>query len=484
MKFSNSYARLGDIFYESVLPEPVKDPKIFLWNSKLAEEILLSEKVDLTTEELAQVFSGNTILPGSEPIALAYAGHQFGNFVPQLGDGRAHLLGEIFDRYSLRRDIQLKGSGQTSFSRNGDGRCALGPAVREFIMGEAMHALGIPTTRSLAVTTTGESVYRETPQPGAIVTRIASSHLRVGTFEYFAAKHNHQALEQLCDYAISRHYPELQDTGADRFILLLEGVMERQINLMVEWLRVGFIHGVMNTDNTTISGETIDYGPCAMMGIYNPKTVFSSIDRQGRYSFGNQPTISQWNMARFAETLLPLIDKDEKQAIDIASSRVADFSRRFKEQYLQMMARKLGLTQLLPSDHELIFGLLNMLEMKQLDYTISFDLLTQSLSSQSAENQMRNELGTWYIHWKLRLDNQQDIDAVSQALMRQANPVVVPRNHHIEKIIQDCIESGESSAAEDFLETLLFPYTVTSKTSQFQDAPEDGDFGYQTFCGT
>jgi uncharacterized protein YdiU (UPF0061 family) len=484
MKLTNSYARLGDIFYESIQPEPVKDPKIFLWNNKLAGELFLSEILGLNNQELAQVFSGNTILPGSEPIALAYAGHQFGNFVPQLGDGRAHLLGEIVDHQNLRKDIQLKGSGPTSFSRNGDGRCALGPAIREFIMGEAMHAMGIPTTRSLAVTTTGETVYRETPQPGAVVTRIASSHLRVGTFEYFAARQNHRALEQLCDYAISRHYPELQDEGDDRFILLLDNVMQRQIDLVVEWLRVGFIHGVMNTDNTTISGETIDYGPCAMMGGYNPRTVFSSIDRQGRYSFGNQPVIAQWNIARFAETLLPLIANDEKQAIDIAGQRVSEFSDRFKEKHRLMMARKIGLTELLPSDHELISELLDLLEQKQLDYTISFDRLRQSLSSPSEEKLITADLGSWFFSWKTRLKNQQESEVESQALMQQVNPVVIPRNYHMEKVIRSCIENGESSAAEEFLEVLTTPYMAIDKTAKYQNVPDDADLGYQTFCGT
>ncbi len=484
MEFLNSYARLDEIFYERTQPTPVNDPKIFLWNKKLADELLISEKPGLPNEDLAQVFSGNTLLPGSEPIAMAYAGHQFGNFVPQLGDGRAHLLGEVLDKHGSRKEIQLKGSGPTSFSRNGDGRCAMGPAIREFIMSEAMHALGIPTARSLAVTTTGEDVYRETLQPGAVVTRIASSHLRVGTFEFFAARENHQALEKLCDYAIERHYPELGDAGDDRFIQLLEKVAERQVKLVVEWLRVGFIHGVMNTDNTAISGETIDFGPCAMMGVYNPETVFSSIDRNGRYAFGNQPTIAQWNMARFAETLLPLIDQDAKQAIDKAGSVIADFSTQFKKRYLQMMAIKTGLTEYQPEDHELVSELLNQLEKKKLDYTVSFDLLTRSLSSESAENQIRAELGDWYNNWKARRENQPGTDTETQSLMRQSNPVVIPRNHHMENVIQTCIRTGDANSAEDFLEALKSPYAVTRKTLQFQDTPDDADSGYRTFCGT
>ncbi len=484
MKLSNSYTHLGEIFFKTTRPQPVQDPRLFLWNSELSEELRISDQPELTPRELAKIFSGNQLLPGSEPIALAYAGHQFGNFVPQLGDGRAHLIGELVDRSGLRKDVQLKGSGQTAFSRSGDGRYALGPAIREYIMGEAMHTLGIPTTRSLAVTTTGETVYRETPQPGAVLTRIASSHLRVGTFEYFAARQNHQAIEQLCDFAIERHYPELVQGGDERFLQLFDKVMERQIDLVVEWLRVGFIHGVMNTDNTAISGETIDYGPCAMMGIYSPKTVFSSIDRDGRYAFGNQPAIVQWNMARFAETLLHLLDKDEKQAIDTLGSRLENFSGQFKQRYLQMMSSKLGLSQIMSSDDALIFGLLDRLEQKQLDYTTGFDRLTQSLSSQSVEQKMLDKLGSWYPAWRQRLESQQENSEAIQERMRQANPVVIPRNYHMEQVIQECLESGDASVAEVFLDVLRSPYQSTNKTLQFQVVPEDADVGFQTFCGT
>lgn len=484
MLLSNSYQSLGDIFYESVQPEPVKDPKLFLWNSRLSEALSLSAQLNLPSDELAQLFSGNKPIAGSNPIALAYAGHQFGHFVPQLGDGRAHLIGEIVVRPGEKKDVQLKGSGQTSFSRSGDGRYALGPAIREYIMGEAMHALGIPTTRSLAVTTTGETVYRETPQPGAVLTRIASSHLRVGTFEYFAARQNNRAIEQLCEFAIKRHYPELQESGDERFLQLFDRVMARQIELVLEWLRVGFIHGVMNTDNMAISGETIDYGPCAMMGTYSPKTVFSSIDRDGRYAFGNQPAIVQWNMARFAETLLHLIDKDEKQAIDTLGSRLENFSGQFKQRYLQMMGSKLGLSQIISSDDELIFGLLDRFEQKQLDYTTGFDRLTQSLSSQSVEQKMLNELGSWYPDWRQRLAVQEVDMEVVQSGMRKANPVVIPRNFHVERVIRECLESGDSSAAEAFLDVLRSPYHATSSTLQYQVEPEDADVGYQTFCGT
>ncbi len=484
MTFSNSYIPLGEVFYQTIRPEPVRDPKLFLWNSELSNELGLPDKLDLSEESLARLFAGNDLLPDLEPIALAYAGHQFGHFVPRLGDGRAHLIGETRDRHGRIRDIQLKGSGPTSFSRNGDGRCALGPAIREYVMGEAMHALGVPSSRSLAVVTTGEKVYRETPQPGAVVTRVASSHLRVGTFEYFAARENREALRTLADYTINRHFPEIEASDPERYLLLLEKAIQRQIELVTEWLRVGFIHGVMNTDNTAISGETIDFGPCAMLGTYNPETVFSSIDHQGRYAYGNQPVITQWNMARFAETLLPLIDSDQQRATDAASSRIADFSGQFKQSYLQMMADKLGLAKPSTQDEELISDLLNRMQQQQLDYTITFDRLTLSLSSESHERTMNEELGDWYPQWRRRLKNQSDTKEDAQKLMRQANPLVIPRNHHMENVIRTCVESGAADAAEEFVEVLSSPYAKTDKTWLFQDAPEDADEGYQTFCGT
>jgi uncharacterized protein YdiU (UPF0061 family) len=483
MRLSNSYTQLGDNFFESTLPEPVKDPHLFLWNSELAQSLPAFEQTDLSADELAAVFTGNKLLPGSEPIALAYAGHQFGHFVPQLGDGRAHLIGEVVDRSGERKDVQLKGSGQTSFSRSGDGRYALGPAIREYIMGEAMHALGIPTTRSLAVTTTGETLYRQTPQAGAVLTRIAASHLRVGTFEYYAARENHQGLVQLCDYAIKRHYPELEQDD-DRILLFFDRVMERQVDLVIEWLRIGFIHGVMNTDNTAISGETIDYGPCAMMGRYSPKTVFSSIDRDGRYAFGNQPAIAQWNMARFAETLIPLVDKNEKKAADTLGQRLDRFCERFKQGYLRMMGRKLGISILDERDESLIFALLDWLEQARLDYTSSFDRLTQSLSSESIEQQLHSDLGNWYSDWRQRLTSQADDNKALQSRMRQANPVVIPSNYHMEKVLRECLESGDPSAAVAFLDVLRSPYKVTVNTLEYQIVPDDADFGYQTFCGT
>jgi len=484
MNFSNSYACLNEVFYERIRPTPVPDPQLFLWNSSLAEQLMIPNESKHDSVALAQAFSGNYIVPGSEPIATVYAGHQFGSFVPQLGDGRAHLLGEVLDQYGQRLDIQLKGSGRTSFSRGGDGRCALGPAVREFIMSEAMKALGVPTTRCLAVVTTGETVFRETPLPGAVVTRIASSHLRIGTFQFFAARGDHQALKTLCSYTIERHYPELQEEGQNQYVPFINKVIERQIQLVVEWMRVGFIHGVMNTDNTSLSGETIDYGPCAMMGIYDPQTVYSSIDTMGRYAFGNQPKILQWNIARFTECLLPLINADRDKAVDQVGPVVAEFPDRFEKEYMKMMGKKLGLTFFKQEDQKLIVSVLNRLKDRNLDYTVTFDLLTKSLNSEAAASQMNNELKECFDLWQKRLSEQHAVSQKVQELMRQHNPVVIPRNHHVEEVIQECEQAGKVTLAEKFLQVLRSPYEELAQTSEYQDLPSDGDEDYQTFCGT
>ncbi len=484
MNFSNSYARLDEVFYERIRPTPVQDPQLFLWNSSLAEQLMIPNELNHDSVALAQTFSGNSILPGSEPIATVYAGHQFGSFVPQLGDGRAHLLGEVIDQFGQRWDIQLKGSGRTSFSRAGDGRCALGPAVREFIMSEAMKALGVPTTRCLAVVTTGEPVFRETSLPGAVVTRVASSHIRIGTFEFFAARGDHQALKALCQYTIERHYPELQEEGDTQYVPFINKVIERQIQLVVEWMRVGFIHGVMNTDNTSLSGETIDYGPCAMMGIYDPQTVYSSIDTTGRYAFGNQPEILQWNIARFAECLLPLINADRNKAIDQVGPVIAKISEGFEKEYMVMMGKKLGLMFFKQKDRNLIVSVLNRLKDKSLDYTVTFDLLTKSLMSETAASQMNSELEECFDLWQKRLSEQHAVAQDVQGLMRQHNPVVIPRNHHIEEVIQECEQTGKATLAERFLQVLRSPYAELAQTSEYQDPPSDGDKGYHTFCGT
>lgn len=484
MKFLNSYNQLGEAFYQRTRPTPVENPQLLLWNSRLAEQLLIPTELTHDPLALAQIFSGNHFLPGSEPIAAAYAGHQFGHFVPQLGDGRAHLLGEVIDRDGQRRDVQLKGSGRTAFSRGGDGRCAIGPAVREFIMSEAMHALGVPTSRCLAVVTTGETVYRDTPLPGAVVTRVAASHIRVGTFEFFAARGDYQAVEALCQYTIERHYPELLHQGAIQIIPFIDKVIDRQIQLVVEWMRVGFIHGVMNTDNTALSGETIDYGPCAMMGIYDPQTVYSSIDRMGRYAFGNQPKVLQWNMARFVECLLPLVDTDIKKAADQLAPALAELPERYDRKYMQMMARKLGLISYKQEDRNLIVFVLDRLKDNHLDYTITFDLLTRSLLSNDTALQMKHELGECFDRWQTRLNEQSAEVHEVQELMRRHNPVVIPRNHHIEEVIRECEQDGTTTLAERFLQVLRSPYVELEQTADFQDPPSDGDQGYHTFCGT
>ena len=483
MVFSNTYMDLGERFYVKSQPTPVLEPQLLLWNSKLAEQLQISDGLQKDPEALAQVFSGNRILPGSDPIAMAYAGHQFGSFNPQLGDGRAHLLGEVIGQDGKSWDLQLKGAGRTSFSRGGDGRCAIGPAVREFIMSEAMSALNVPTTRCLAVVVTGEPVYRDRPVAGAVVTRVASSHLRVGTFQYFAAQGDQEALRTLADYAIEQHFPEFEEEES-RAVFLLDKVIEKQIQLVSHWMRAGFIHGVMNTDNTAISGETIDFGPCAMMGVYDPKTVYSSIDRNARYAFGNQPQIIHWNMARFADCLLVMVGNDDAQTIEQLESMINGFPDRFASEYSKMMGNKFGLLSVQEEDEKLLNSLLEQFNLREMDYTISFDLLTKSLQFPAVASQLETDLGQYFDTWRERINAQGDSIKEVQKLMRQNNPVVIPRNHHSEVVIKECEEMGTATAAEKFLKVLRSPYQETSQTFQYQDAPDDADQHYQTFCGT
>lgn len=514
MNFSNSYFDLGDSFYEEIQPTGVNAPQLFLWNGYLAEQLLFPEALSEDTDGLAQTFSGNQLLKGSVPIAMAYAGHQFGHFSPQLGDGRAHLIGELVDRNNQNWDIQLKGSGRTSFSRGGDGRCALGPAVREFIMSEAMFALGVPTTRCLSVVTTGEDVYRETPLPGAVVTRVAASHIRVGSFQYFAARGDQASLRTLCDYTIRRHYPEIiqimgesSTQGAEaeaglekpnKYYLLLDKAIEKQIDLVVSWMRVGFIHGVMNTDNTAISGETIDYGPCAMMGIYDPQTVFSSIDRNSRYAFANQPDIAHWNMTRFAECLLPLVDKDgnEERALKTLQPLIVNFADRFKTKYMKMMGNKLGFEQVGSDEEHLVETLLELMLQKKMDYTITFNNLSKAIEKRSLQTEpetgtkteqeieLNNELGEWFGDWENQLSKHSLSLKQIITLMRTNNPVVIPRNHHVEAVLKSSLETGNAEAAKQFLKVLASPYKEISQTAQYQDRAVEDETCYKTFCGT
>ncbi|MEW6999250.1 YdiU family protein [Colwelliaceae bacterium BS250] len=484
MKFTNTYIQLGQAFYQNIAPTPVKKPELQLFNSSLALRLGLDNELLSNKHLLAQYFSGNELPPGAEPIALAYAGHQFGQFNPHLGDGRAHLLGELLDDQNIRYDIQLKGSGPTHFSRQGDGRCALGPAIREFIMSEAMHALGVPTSRCLAVVTTGEQVARNSYQPGAVVTRVATSHIRVGTFQFFAARSDLESLAALTDYAITRHFGDINLTDDDKVVKFLEHVIDKQIALVVSWLRVGFIHGVMNTDNTAISGETIDFGPCAMMGTYHKDTVFSSIDRNGRYAYGNQAKIAQWNMARLAEALLPLIDSEQDKAVALVEPLIHQFSEKFEQAYFAMYANKLGIEHYNDSDTELIVELLDIMQTKQLDYTQTFNQLTDSLTQADIKNSMATSLGDWYQTWLSRLQSLNSDMTQIQSLMRHSNPVVIPRNHHIENVLQQCEQSGDFSSAEKIIKVLASPYAVIAETANYQDAATDGDNSYQTFCGT
>jgi len=497
LKFTNSYFELGSAFYQRIAPSKVSNPRLLLFNNNLAENLQIPLSLIKDEKCLAAYFSGNRLFEGSESIALAYSGHQFGHFNPQLGDGRAHLLGELVDKESHHKDIQLKGSGKTVFSRQGDGKCALGPAIREYIMSEAMFALGVPTSRCLAVVTTGEILYRGLAKAGAVVTRVASSHIRVGTFQYFAARKDITSLKQLTEYAISRHYSDI-DKGlplAEKTVLFLEKVIEKQIELIVQWMRVGFIHGVMNTDNTAISGETIDFGPCAMLGEYNPKAVFSSIDQQGRYAFGKQAEIAQWNMARLADCLLPLVDEDENIALAKVEPLIRQFTDKFETAYFDMYAKKLGLmSEDLQKKREhkiLINDLLIIMQDKVLDYTKTFFELTHSLDSSKVNDKLISTLGVWFEQWQKCLNDQGDIRK-SITLMHQSNPVVIPRNHHVETILSgfDDVQENEAEImknkkkVEEFLTVLRSPYHQLKNTEKYQDTPVDSDRYYQTFCGT
>jgi uncharacterized protein YdiU (UPF0061 family) len=476
----NSYARLPKSFYNHQNPAPVRAPKLVIFNEKLADSLGLNAQM-LQNEEGAEIFAGNKLPQGASPLAQAYAGHQFGHFT-MLGDGRAVLLGEQITPQGERVDIQLKGSGRTPYSRGGDGRAALGPMLREYIISEAMYALGIPTTRSLAVVATGEDIIRETLLPGAIMTRTAASHLRVGTFQYAANWGSGEDLRALADYTIDRHYPNLGE-GENRYLAFLKAVIERQASLIAKWQLVGFIHGVMNTDNMTISGETIDYGPCAFMDTYDPKTVFSSIDRQGRYAFGNQPYIGGWNLARLAEALLPLLHDNEKQAIEIAEEALADYNDQFQSYWLAGMRAKLGLLNEEKEDETLIADLLKMMEASQADYTNTF----RALTFESYENTVlfqSKEFIDWLKQWKARQERQEKSGELSQQIMRNSNPAVIPRNHRVEEALKAAVEEGDYSVMEKLLRVLEKPFAHTPDQEEYCKLPESSKIPYRTFCGT
>ena len=475
--FDNTYSKLSKTFREEIKPVPVHDPKLIILNKKLAEDLNLNfSKID--NKNLAKLFSGNNLPEDTKTIAQAYAGHQFGHFT-MLGDGRAVLLGEHLVNKNERFDIQFKGSGRTSFSRSGDGRAVLGPMLREYIISEAMHSLNIPTTRSLAVVSTGEKVMRENLLPGAILTRVASSHIRVGTFQYIAAKQNLDELNILIDYTINRHYPEIK-SSKNKALDLLNLVMQKQCSLVVDWMRVGFIHGVMNTDNMAISGETIDYGPCAFMDVYNPKTVFSSIDKFGRYAFSNQPPITKWNLARFAECLIPLIHKDENEAIKIASEIIDNFQNIYEEKWLNMMRDKLGLFGKDQNDQKLINDLLSWMEINNADYTNTFcNLMNVNIEDKKVYEDQK--FINWVKIWEKRVLMNNNLKEKSLDLMRNTNPTVIPRNHKVEEALNAANEDN-IEVINKLLNVLSKPYSNQKNIENYQSLSTDKE--YQTFCGT
>lgn len=484
-QFDNSYARLPDRFFASVYPEPVEGPKLLRFNQKLAAE--LGVEADLSDpDRLASVLSGNVVPQGASPLAMAYAGHQFGNFVPQLGDGRAILIGEVMDRAGQRRDIQWKGAGPTPFSRRGDGRAALGPVIREYVVSEAMHALGIPATRALAAVSTGELVQREQEQQGAVFVRVAASHVRVGTFQFFAARGDTEGVRTLANYVIERHYPDLM--GAQNpYLALLQAVADRQAELIARWLGVGFIHGVMNTDNMTISGETIDFGPCAFLDEYNPMKVFSSIDRQGRYAYRNQPGIGQWNIARLAEALVPLIDADEEKAVEAANAVLKAFGDTFQAHWIEVFRAKLGLVTARDGDGDLVQGLLSAMEENEADFTRTFRALCNAAEGHDDDLLAcfadPSKLREWLPKWNERLAEEGRSPADVATEMRGVNPWLIARNHRIEEAIA-AANYGDFSFFEKLVEALEKPFEERPEFADYAIAPTAEQKVARTFCGT
>ncbi|ASY68091.1 protein adenylyltransferase SelO [Sinorhizobium fredii] len=486
--FDNSYARLPANFYARVEPTPVAEPWLIKLNRPLAEELRLD--IAALERDGAAIFSGNTVPAGAEPLAMAYAGHQFGTFVPQLGDGRAILLGEVIGRDGKRRDIQLKGSGQTPYSRRGDGRAALGPVLREYIVSEAMHALGVPTTRALAVTVTGQPVYREQILPGAVFTRVAASHIRVGTFQFFAARGDMDSVKALADHVIDRHYPELKAADENPYLGLLKAVSARQAALIARWLHIGFIHGVMNTDNMTISGETIDFGPCAFMDAYDPKKVFSSIDQFGRYAYANQPAIGQWNLARLAETLVTLFDPTADVAVNLANDVLGEYGTIFQNHWLDGMRRKIGLSTAEDGDLELVQALLALMHKGGADFTLTFRRLASSAEDAGADVELAKlfqapeTLSPWLADWRRRLARESRQPVERASAMRAVNPAFIPRNHRVEQAIEAAIEDADFSLFEALVDVTSKPYEGQPGHAAYAEPPQPDEEVLQTFCGT
>ena len=471
----SSYTQISDKLFSELKPDAVTNPSTVIVNNELAEKLGLNLK-GISEEDLSNLFSGNSLPHGSKPFAQAYAGHQFGQFTI-LGDGRAHIVGEQVTPDCEIFDIQYKGSGRTPYSRGGDGKAALGPMLREYLISEAMYYLGIPTTRSLAVVETGEKVYREVPLKGSILTRVASSHIRIGTFQFLAAHKDYEGMKSLLDFSIKRHFSNLK-FSENLAIEFIKAVMQKQINLMVEWMRVGFIHGVMNTDNSTISGETIDYGPCAFMDHYDANTVFSSIDTQGRYSFANQPSIIQWNLVRLAECLLPLIDKDEKRSIEIAQNLINTFSSLFKDKWLQMMKKKLGIKDQSEDDEELINNLIKWMQQKKPDFTNTFCNLMNYDHADDEEFE-DDEFNNWKREWKKRVESKEYLD-----VMISCNPTLITRNYLVEEALSEAETDGKFDKFNELNEIISSPYQLKKVNIKYLESPSKTNIPYKTFCGT
>ena len=491
-EFDNSFSEQSEKFYSKVKPTPVKAPELFSFNTLLAKQIGIGLS-DLDPNVKAQIFSGNILPYRSEPLSMVYAGHQFGGYVPQLGDGRAILIGETVGEDGQRWDVQLKGAGRTPYSRNGDGRSALGPVIREYILSEAMHALGVKTTRALAAVTTGQNVVRESKRPGGIFTRVALSHIRVGAFEYFSNKRDIKSVKTLADYAINRLYPECLGSD-DPYISFYKSVLNAQAELVAKWMSLGFIHGVMNTDNMSISGETIDYGPCAFMDVYNPRKVFSSIDHQGRYAYSNQGQIAQWNLARFGEALLPLIHKSRTEAISIVEESLSEFSHLFEHKWLELMLLKIGIQVKKENDQKLIEQLLNLMHKDTVDFTLCFRNLSKVIGSNIDELsdthhffnlfESSGEISDWVKKLNARLVQEGGSYENIIERMNLVNPKYIPRNHLVEQAIQDAENKGDYTIFNELLDVLNSPFGERVEYEDYSKAPLPRQLVKQTFCGT
>ena len=488
LPFENSYARLPERFFARLPPTRVAAPRLVKLNEGLVRELQL-DPAYLASPEGVEVLAGNRVPTGAEPLAMAYAGHQFGGFSPQLGDGRAILLGEVIDHNGNRRDIQLKGSGPTPFSRRGDGRAALGPVLREYIIGEAMAALGIPTTRALAAVTTGEHVMRETALPGAVLTRVAASHIRVGTFQFFAVRNDVDGLKALANYVIARHYPDLAETE-NPYAALLTRVIDRQAELIARWMLIGFIHGVMNTDNMAISGETIDYGPCAFMDTYHPGTVYSSIDEQGRYAYGNQPVVAQWNLSRLAEAMLPILAEDREAALAIAQDAINAYPGKFEAAFTAGFRRKLGLFETHPDDPALVKDLMNRMTANEADFTLTFRRLSEAAADPAADAEVGALFAdpavfdAWAVEWRARFDREGGDPAARSAVMKAVNPAFIPRNHLVEEALNAAVSSGDLQLFERLIAVLARPFDDQPDAPEYALPPRPEQVVRATFCGT